>query len=188
MGNTNKTFDGLLVLQYQSGDKKALSLLVKRYHLRLCRHAFWYTRDMDAAKDIVQDCWSVMVNKLSNIKDPNSFGSWATKIVTRKSLDYLNRNKRTREHMQSYAKLSETDGSYEEGESDRLKLQNGIRLLPGDQQMVLRLFYTQEYSLREISDILNISVGTVKSRLFHAREKLKTILKTNNDEKRSGKN
>lgn len=188
MGNTNKIFDGLLVLQYQSGDQKALSLLVKRYHPRLCRHAFWYTRDMDASKDIVQDSWSVMVHKLGSIKDPNSFGSWATKIVTRKSLDYLNHNKKTRERMQAYAKLPRTDTETEEGESDRLKLQRGIRALPEDQQIVLRLFYTQEYSLKEISDILNISVGTVKSRLFHAREKLKTILKTNNDEKRSGKN
>jgi len=46
------------------------------------------------------------------------------------------------------------------------------------QQMVIKLFYTEEYSLKEISKTLNISVGTTKSRLFHAREKLKQILKT----------
>ena len=52
-----------------------------------------------------------------------------------------------------------------------------ISELSENQQMVLRLFYKEDYSLNEMSDILEISVGTVKSRLFHAREELKTILK-----------
>lgn len=57
------------------------------------------------------------------------------------------------------------------------KLQLMIRVLPKDQQVVLRLFYTEQYSLKEISEILEISVGAVKSRLFHARERLKISLK-----------
>jgi RNA polymerase sigma factor (sigma-70 family) len=61
---------------------------------------------------------------------------------------------------------------------DRVPLvQKAILSLPANQQVVLRLFYTEGYSLNEISDILEIAVGTVKSRLFHGREKLKTILK-----------
>ncbi len=66
----------------------------------------------------------------------------------------------------------------EEKNTEIIKLQQAIKSLPNNQQIVLRLFYTQEYSLLEIGNILDISVGTVKSRLFHAREKLKTILKT----------
>lgn len=62
------------------------------------------------------------------------------------------------------------------------KIIQGIRLLPIEQQEVIKLFYTEEYSLKEIAEILRIKHGTVKSRLFHAREKLKTILKTHNYE------
>ncbi|WP_422080831.1 RNA polymerase sigma factor [Ulvibacterium sp.] len=173
----NKTFDALLVLQYQSGDKKALGLLVKRYHGKLCRHSYWYTHDLDVAKDIVQDSWSIIIAKLTGIRDPNAFGSWAMRIVTRKSLDFLNRNKNDRERLKGYRNTRYDADMDEDKESDLIQLEKAIKLLPNDQQVVLRLFYTEEYSLKEIGTILEISTGTVKSRLFHAREKLKTILK-----------
>ncbi|WP_411031028.1 RNA polymerase sigma factor [Spongiimicrobium sp. 3-5] len=180
MEKSNKIFDGLLVLQYRSGNQKALSLLVNRYHLKLCRHSYWYTHDAEVAKDIVQDCWGIMANKLSGLKDPNSFGSWATRIVTRKSLDYLEKGKKTRENLEVYSKTAqpyETQENTSDREADILRLQKAIKQLPKDQQIVIRLFYTEEYSLKEMSGVLDVSVGTIKSRLFHAREKLKSILK-----------
>ena len=57
-----------------------------------------------------------------------------------------------------------------------------VKLLPEHHQMVINLFYVEDYSLKQISEILSISVGTAKSRLFHAREKLKTIIKDKNYE------
>jgi RNA polymerase sigma-70 factor (ECF subfamily) len=81
--NTRSVFDELLVLQYQSGDQKALDLLVKRYHAKLCRHAFWYTKDLDGAKDVVQESWRVIVNKMDGLRDPRAFESWVMSIVTR---------------------------------------------------------------------------------------------------------
>ncbi len=85
---SNKIFDALLVLQYQAGDKKALGMLVKRHHNRFCSHANWYLSDLDASKDVVQDCWGIIMYKISNLRDPNSFSSWAIRIVTRKSIDF----------------------------------------------------------------------------------------------------
>lgn len=172
-----KVFDALLVLQYQSGDKKALALLVHRYHGKLCRHSFWYTHDLEASKDIVQDSWDIIVNKISNIRDPNTFASWAMQIVTRKSLDFLNKKASQREKLKRYRSEWVEEDVEEDRKSAIQKLQKAIGMLPKDQQIVLRLFYTEDYSLKEMSKILEISVGTVKSRLFHAREKLKTILK-----------
>ena len=52
-----------------------------------------------------------------------------------------------------------------------------IKSLPENHQMVLNLFYVEDYSLTQIGDILDISIGTAKSRLFHAREKLKRLIK-----------
>lgn len=171
-----KVFDAYLVLQHQSGDKKALGLLVKKHHYGFCKHAHWYTKDIDSSKDIVQESWNVILKKLDMLRDPNSFSSWAMKIVTRKSLDYLKKQKKIREHLNTKNFITEAQEKEEENPI-LSKLKKAIKELPENQQVVLRLFYTQEYTLKEIADILEISIGTVKSRLYHAREKLKTILK-----------
>lgn len=172
-----KVFDALLVLQYRSGDQKALNILVKRHHQRLCKHAYWYIRDIDASKDVVQDCWGIIIAKLKFLKDPNTFGSWAMRIVTRKSLDFLNRKKRKREKLKTVRPDIDDDNTIEEKEIQIKKLKKAMVQLPQDQQIVLRLFYTEAYTLNEIGTILGISVGTVKSRLYHARERLKLFLK-----------
>ena len=177
MTDSNKIFDGLLVLQYRSGTKKALSLLVNKYHNKLCKHSYWYTHDIDASKDIVQDCWSIIIKKLDNLKDPNLFGSWVFRIVTRKSLDFVNKKKKEFGTLNDYYNVSNSIEMLEHKEAKIYGMMKAIQLLPENQQMVLRLFYMENHTLKEISNILEISVGTVKSRLFHAREKLKTILK-----------
>lgn len=183
MKSTHKVFDGLLVLEYQAGNKKALSLLVNRYNQKLCKHSFWYTQDVEVSKDIVQDCWRVIISKVKDIKEPNRFGSWAMKIVTRKSLDFIQKEKRKRTQLKSYYETSKIGNQEVDKEIEINRVLLAIRKLPSNQQIILRLFYIEEYTMKEMSEILEIAVGTVKSRLFHAREKLKTILKTVTNEK-----
>lgn len=178
MQKTSGIFDGLLVLHYRGGDQKALEILVKRHHSRLCRHAFWYTRDREVSRDIVQDSWRTVILKLGSLKDPNKFGSWAMTIVTRKSLDHLKRVKQQREELRAGVDESvQMSGDLNEEDPKRLQsLKIAMKQLSREQQGVLRLFYLEGLTLIEISQILGLSVGTVKSRLFHAREHLKKLL------------
>ncbi|MBT8183777.1 MAG: RNA polymerase sigma factor [Eudoraea sp.] len=177
MRDTEKIFDALLVLQYQSGKKKALSILVKRYHVKLCWQAYWYTQDLDISQDIAQDSWAVVIRKIGSLRDPNKFGSWVLRIVTRKSIDYLKNHKRQRDHLKTVKRENSMEVSLDHRETELAHVRKAIRELPRNQKEVLRLFYTEGYTLKEIGNILDISEGTVKSRLFHAREKLKRILK-----------
>ncbi len=181
MNNTGKILDGLLVLQFRSGSKKALEALVQRYHSRLCQHAYWYTNDIEASKDIVQDSWGVVIKKVYSLKEPNSFGSWIFRIVTRKSLDYVTKLKKNRILMQQVQAEEIFNEDKREQWAYVLQLRKAIKTLSIEHQLVIRLFYTEDYSLREIAEILEISIGTVKSRLFHGREKLKSILLKFND-------
>jgi RNA polymerase sigma-70 factor (ECF subfamily) len=185
-----KAFDGLLVLQCQNGDKKAFSLLVKRWHIKLCEQAFWYVKDLDIAKDIAQDCWTIILKRIYNLQEPNSFGSWALTIVYRKSIDWLRKEKNVDKKLHDYYEDSKTN--YDTVENNTIisndtifthndtinVIMNAIKDLPQNQQIILRLFYLEECSINEIASILKITTGTVKSRLFYAREKLKSILKT----------
>ncbi len=179
MIKTNKIFDSLLVLQCQSGNKKAATLLVKRWHKKLCKQAYWYTNDLEISKDIVQDSWSIILQKINTVKDPNSFGSWALTIVTRNAINWLRIHKKEVENLNTYKNDHKTTiiNDHDDKEKTIALLKIAIKKLSHDQQMVLNLFYIEEYSVKEIGEIVNISTGTVKSRLFTAREKLKSILK-----------
>ena len=179
MNKTNKIVDGWLVLQYQSGNEKALALLVKRWHKKMCSKAYWVTKDTAVSKDIAQDSWKTIINKIHKLKDPNSFGSWALTIVYRKSIDLVNSNKKENDKLHQYHYEQDVIVTNEQTNTDDLKkaLLEAIQSLSEYHQMVVNLFYVEEYSLKQIAEILDISIGTAKSRLFHAREKLKQILK-----------
>lgn len=169
-----------LVKNHQSGDKTSLPILVKRWHLQFCKFAFWIVKDADVAKDIAQESWSVIIKKMTDLKEPEKFKSWAISIVNRKAIDWIRAKNREQNTLEKFYNENKTKTSFSDADDNsglRKKLLKSIEKLSIEQQMVLTLFYTQSYSLKEISEILEISVGTVKSRLFHAREKLKTILK-----------
>jgi len=174
----DKAIDAMLVTQYLSGNADALTELVKRWHKLFCEKAYWLVKDADVAKDIAPDSWKIIINKIDKLKDPNSFGSWALRIVYTKALDEINSNKRTRNNLERYKYQQDVFvAENETDESIKKELLKAINNLVEHQQTVIKLFYVEDYSLKEISAILNISVGTAKSRLFHAREKLKDILK-----------
>lgn len=179
MSNNQKHIDIQLIVAYQSGDKSAMASLVKRWHLEFCNKANWLVKDPDLSKDIAQECWRTIMDKLYTLEKPESFKSWAFRIVYSKSIDVLREQsrKRTKEF-----DLNENQSNILEQDQDDTHLKDmllrAVQQLPQHQQVVIRLFYTEDYSLKEISQLLNISLGTTKSRLFHAREKLKLIIKT----------
>ena len=155
-----------------------LSLLVKRYHKEFCSYAFWYTGNIDMAQDIVQDSWTAIIRNLYRLKKPDSFKSWAMRIITRKAQDHLSALSRKRRLEKAIRPdIIVENVSVTESEDQWQVLKKAIRNLTREHRLVLRLFYIEQYSLKEISEILDISTGTVKSRLYHAREKLKSLIK-----------
>ncbi len=178
MKKKTKISDAWLVDSYTNGHQKALAVLVKRWHVSFCEQAYYYTKDKDVAKDIAQDSWTVIMAKLNTIKDADKFGAWGKAIVSRKAIDWFNQQKKTAQHLDAYrqeeAILTSVVASNKEQELQ--KLNEAIVKLPVKQQQVLRLFYRESYTLKEMAEILEVSAGTVKSRLFNAREKIKTII------------
>jgi RNA polymerase sigma-70 factor (ECF subfamily) len=108
-------------------------------------------KDADVAKDIAQDTWSVIISKINHLKNPESFGSWAMRIVYTKSLDWIKSNKLSQKHLEAYnyekdiIDIEKTDTS-----SLKEQLLISIKRLPENQQVVIKLFYVQGYSLKAI--------------------------------------
>jgi len=171
----DKVFDGLLVQQYLNGDHKAVDLLIKRWNKRILSYAIRTTRNPEKAKDIAQEVWVVAIKSLPSLKEYNKVGSWLLSITHNKCMDAMRQIVRIDE-LTEYPELDPSEDADQEHKK-MIKLRTSIRTLNNSHKNVLTLFYLEGMSLIEISDILNVSKGTVKSRLFHAREKLKKVLK-----------
>jgi len=173
--------DAALIVLYQSGKKEVLALLVKRWHVQFCKLAFWYCKDAQIAKDIAQDSWLVIFKKLQDLKEPEKFKSWAISIINHKAVDWIRKSNREQNTLHKlYDESSKvTTEERHDGYSDSIhqKMKIEIARLPEHHQTVLKLFYIEEMSLKKIGELLGISVGTAKSRLFHARERLKKRMK-----------
>jgi len=176
--------DGFLVQQYRAGNTAVLRVLVKRYHQVFCEKAYWVTKDKDLAKDIAQESWITIIDKLDSLKDVGRFKNWAFRIVYTKAINSVKDRNKALQNVADLGIIEPDNPTNKEEKKDiQIKLLKAIRELPKEKQDVIRLFYAEEYSINEISAFLKIPVGTVKSRLFKAREKLKLILKLKYHEK-----
>jgi len=184
MNKSQNPTDRFLILQYRAGDASVLPTLVRRYHKIFCEKAYWITKDKESAKDIAQESWITIIDKLETLKNIDRFRSWAFRIVYTKAIDAVKQRIKKNKDLQSVRILSiDTSSSEVERNLAQKKLLKAIQELPKEKQDIIRLFYAEEYSIVDISSFLKIPIGTVKSRLFKAREKLKSTIKNLNHEK-----
>lgn len=170
---SDKVLDELLVLRVQDGDKKSLAILVTRWHKKLVAYAYGKTQEMEAARDIVQDSWQAIIKGLYALKDPAKFRVWAFRIVNNKAVNWVRERQKERALTNDMDPEELTEEYYDE--PDFGPIRKVVQQLPEDFRTILTLFYQNEYTVNEISEILGISKGTVKSRLFYARKRVKEI-------------
>ena len=159
----------LLVLAAQDGDKTALEELVRRWHGKLWSYIARMTADHHAAADITQQCWLEIIKGLRKLHDPERFPAWAYKIATHKSIDWLKNNSRHRHVSLDTIDLNDSEPSADVPVKELLQ-----RLTP-QHRAVLNLHYFEQLRVAEIAVTLHIPQGTVKSRLFNARQELKRL-------------
>lgn len=172
-----EVLDELLVIRCQGGDVRALELLARRWHPRLLRDATYLTGDAEAARDVAQEAWIGIARGVRQLQDPARFRSWAHRIVVNKWRDWIRRERAKRRAVQRAAADLAQRPAAEQPRDDIARLRASLAELPADQRTVLSWFYLEEMSVREIAAALSIPAGTVKSRLYHARNALRRCLK-----------
>jgi RNA polymerase sigma-70 factor (ECF subfamily) len=179
--NPDKIFDELLILKCQEGDGKAFELIIKRWNKKLISFAYKITRDLDSAHDIAQESWISIHKGLRKLQEPSKFSSWAFRITYNKSMDYLRYEKK-----QNQTELLTDHEALTVNEIDDdgwTTVSSLIENLPIQHKTILLLFYLEKQSIKEIAIILELPEGTVKSRIFYARELLKRKYKEVKNEK-----
>lgn len=159
----------LLVMAAQDGNEAALDKLVSLWQKKLWQYVFRLTNDVHASWDITQQCWLDIIKGLRKLHNPKSFKAWAYRIATNRTIDWL-KNKKKNQHIN--LESIEIDRSQKDND---LQVKELVQRLKNDSRVVLSLYYFEQLSIPEISIALNIPPGTVKSRMFTAREELKQL-------------
>ncbi len=172
----DRILDEYLVVLSQSGSSEALDGLARRWTPRLRRYAARLlggsSDDAETARDVVQEVWIGVIRGLRGLRDPGQFPAWIYGITTRKCADVI----RTKVRRRRFDADSAAGRSRKEAgltPESQIDLASAIRGLPLTHRAVVHLFYREEMRVEEIASILEIPVGTVKSRLHSARETLR---------------
>ena len=169
---TARLFDELLVTHVQSGDRRAGDRLAARWQPRLVRTARRLLQDEELALVAVQESWVSITRGIGSLRDPARFAPWAFGILRRRCADRIRILQKQR--------LSEDALESEQGQPDlsdeKMQIRQAFAALPPDQRLAAQLFFVEGLTLAEISEVQDVPIGTAKSRLFHARRKLKAAL------------
>lgn len=164
------------VLQAQSGNHDALNELFKSVQDPLFRYIVSLVKDQHLAEDILQEVFIRIYRKLRWLREPEAFRAWSYQIASREAFRYLNRERRWSDQVRDEATLTTvpaeahaTEFSHEQIESLPQLVGN---LSPASRAVVV-LFYLHEMSLAETASVLDIPVGTAKSRLAYGLESLR---------------
>lgn len=162
-----------LVAKARTGDEDAFAALVQKYTSYLYRTAYALLQDSLEAEDAVQEAFIKVYRSLAQLTDNRAFHSWLTKITTNICLDRLKKHRPVLVQ-ESYLELS-NDDSYRHWDL-RLMVQDALKQIGAEYRQILILREWQGYDYQEISSMLNLPLGTVKSRIHTARLRLKKIL------------
>lgn len=173
---TARFLDDYLVASARTGDRKAFAMLAERWHGKLVAHAWRLTGDREAARDAAQAGWIEIVRGLHRMRDERAFAAWAYRIVSRRCAQQVGEAIRRRELGESLTEQPEAVAADAGEVLDRERLRSAIADLPPDQRSAIALFYLEEMSVAEVAVALAIPAGTVKTRLMHARRKLRAAL------------
>jgi len=163
-----------MMLNYQAGDQEALSILYERFQEPLYCFLFRYTREEQLSIDIVHDTFEIIqTKKYAFDTTRGTVKSFLFQIAYRCMLNKLNRRKRWQTLLPFLIPTPKQSMPNEE----ILVIQQAVFNLPDKQRAVILLAYYEDLPQEEIAQILNIPVGTVKSRLHNAMKALKLELK-----------
>jgi RNA polymerase sigma-70 factor, ECF subfamily len=173
--NSPKERDSALLVAIGAGDRRALEELYLSYHRRLARFLSRFTTRYENVEEIINDTFMVVWQSAKDFRNASQVSTWIIGIAYRTALKSFRRKKNhgIARSLEDYPEQT-VDPTFDAEVNDWLK--HGLSRLPIEQRLTLELAYHMGHSLEEIAAITDCPVGTVKARMFHAREKLRQYL------------
>ncbi|MBU0984118.1 MAG: sigma-70 family RNA polymerase sigma factor [candidate division Zixibacteria bacterium] len=181
--------ESTIIAEALAGSQKAYTLLVERHRAAIFHIINRIVRNQEAANDLVQETFMKAFASLASYRSEYRFSTWLYKIAANSSIDFLRKKRiqalsldRPIETPNGAMEIEVADYSYHPGrdyerKQQRFSIEEAISSLPAKYREVIVYRHKEDKSYEEIADSLGIPVGTVKARIFRARELLKKKLK-----------
>jgi RNA polymerase sigma-70 factor (ECF subfamily) len=189
--------DRRLILRAQAGESGAFRLLVERHQRRVFAIALGLVRDEQDAREIAQEAFLRVHKGLAQFQGGSSFFTWLYRIVTNLSIDLM--RKPSRREAELHFALEGDEGEsplLPASDADpydvvrrgqlSLRIQDALEQLPPYHRGVILMREVEGMSYEEMAEAMQVSKGTIMSRLFHARKKLQRALSDCHDEECAG--
>ena len=178
--------DGELVQTAVAGREASFEELVRRYQRPIAAYVYRMVGDYDAALDLTQEVFIKVYNSLSRYRAEFKFSTWIYKIAHNAAIDHLRRHA-----VREQAMTTSVDGDRREVmiESRRLtpeqeserkerrsEIESVVQLLPASYRELIVLRHSHDLSYDEMAEVTGLPLGTVKNRLFRAREAMRDLL------------
>ena len=184
-----KSQDSALISKAKSGDENALQELLSKYKIAVYNLIYRMVKDKQEAEDLTQETFIKTFKSLPSFNEEYAFSTWIFKIATNNCIDFFRKRK-----LKTYSidkpikyKTSEIQQDHPDPDLNAEKnllakerselIKRAIDSLPKKYNEAIVLRHRQEKSYEEISEMLNLPLGTVKARIFRAREMLNKALK-----------
>lgn len=170
-----------LIARAKAGDIGALEALYEQYKTSVYRSALAITRDRGAAEEILQDAFLRAFRHIDNVHDGGPIGPWLHRITINLSYTWATKRKRWSLPLEQVidrlitAPASSPEHTVEQNELQQV-VREAIDQLEFPHRATIVLFYLEGFSLAEIAEIMDVPEGTVKSRLYYGRKKLREAL------------
>lgn len=184
MTNQNETKSRELIRRIQTGDQAAFKEFIREYQRLVAHMVFRMIHNTSDREDLCQDIFIKVYRNLKTFRFQCKVSTWIAKIAYNTCLNHLQKKKPVlfEDHSPQTMSMDELDGRVQEPDSIAAekdvshRIQTEIQRLPVTYRTVLTLYHLDEMSYSEISHIMDLPSGTVKSYLFRARQQLRERL------------
>jgi RNA polymerase sigma-70 factor (ECF subfamily) len=181
--------DNELVKQVQKGDKEAFNLLVQKYQFRIIKLVTRYVQDPSEAMDVAQEAFIKAYRSLANFRGDSAFYTWLYRIAINTAKNYVILYNKRRQAIevdvidleQSLNRASMSECGTPEGLLIKDEIEDAVYQvidhLPIELRIAILLREMEGLSYEEISGVMNCPIGTVRSRIYRAREAIELKIK-----------
>jgi RNA polymerase sigma-70 factor (ECF subfamily) len=185
LSNIKTLTDGELIVNALRGGEDNFEELVRRYQRPITGYVYRMLNNYDASLDVTQEVFIKVYNSLSRYSSEYKFSTWLYRIAHNAAIDYMRRNSVNQQSIEA----ENADGTYQlqfespqpnpeqmrERSEWRTEIETVIKCLPTGYRELIVLRHTQDLSYDEIAEVTNLPLGTVKNRLFRAREMMREL-------------